>query len=272
MAREIGPSSNPRLQKRATASMSDLPNPLSSLGAFPPASDSLLSQRGLQHRVEAKFLMRVDGLAKVLSAVKEHCAILLAGGEPVAEYRTLYLDTEERLCLKEHHRGRRPRYKVRIRHYPDRERSFLEVKRKTSADATVKARRSLAYGQETLCTEDRSFVDANSPIPSSALVPSLRTDFRRITLLSLHTMERTTFDLDLRMSSECENAAFPGLVIAENKQDRRRPRTPMMLALRSIAAPVSVSKYCSAGALLLPSLRMGLYRPKLRTMRRLCSA
>ncbi|MDP6932415.1 MAG: polyphosphate polymerase domain-containing protein [Myxococcota bacterium] len=238
---------------------------------FPEASTKLVRERALLQRVDTKFVLGLPRLEAILSLMSDHFGLVRAANQPIAEYRTIYFDTRDHRCLTDHHRGRRPRFKIRIRHYPDREVSFLEVKRKTSANITIKHRRPIPYRQEHLQPEDQAFIDANSSIVASSLRPSLRTNFARISLVGLHTMERATFDVNLCFDEQENTLDLPRLVIAEIKQARFMPRSPAMMALRSVGIrPLSVSKYCTAAMLRLPSVTMNRYRPKLRSMRRAC--
>ena len=238
------------------------------LGQFSDVSPELLAQRALQKRVDTKFILDCDALRQVLDQVKEHYGLLTAEGATAAQYKTLYFDTLNYDCLREHHRGRRPRHKIRIRHYLDRKLSYLEIKNKTNANQTVKARQQIPFLQEAIGEGEREFIDEHNPIAAEALRPSLRTDFHRITLVGLETMERATFDLDLSFQKSSEDARLPGAVIAEIKQDRYRARSPIMLALRQARVlPESISKYCTAATLLLPSVPMQRYLPKVRSLR-----
>jgi len=238
---------------------------------FSDVPEQVLEERALQRRVDTKFILNRATLEQVLSSLAGDYGLLKAAGEPVATYRTLYFDTEDLLCLREHHCGRRPRYKVRVRHYTDRRVSFLEVKRKTSADTTVKERRSISYDGENLAGEEHAFINDHNPIDARQLVPGLRTDFGRITLVGLHTMERVTFDVRLGFAGDGRCAELPGAIVAEVKQDRIRPRSPVMLALRGAGVrPASMSKYCTAAMLLLPDIPLNRFRPTLRTLRQSC--
>ena len=90
-------------------------------------------------------------------------------------------------------------------------------------------------------------------------------------MVGKHTMERATFDVDLRFHGHGQDGGFPPLVIAEIKQDRFRPRTPMMLAVRQLGLqPTAISKYCTAGFELIPNLRLNRFQPLLRSVRRTC--
>ena len=240
------------------------------LGQFTEATPELLEQRALQKRVDTKFILDFAALRQILDRVKAHYSLLTAEGAAAAQYKTLYFDTQNYDCLREHHRGRRPRHKIRIRHYLDRKLSYLEIKNKTNANRTIKARQQIPFLQEAIGDSERSFIDANNPIAAERLLPSLRTDFHRVTLVGLDTMERATFDLDLSFQKSSEDARIPGAVIAEIKQDRFRARSPIMLALRQAhVLPESISKYCTAATLLLPSVPMQRYLPKIRSLRKM---
>lgn len=241
--------------------------------SFESASLELLGSRALQKRVDTKFILQFDTLQDVLATLTPEYALVRAGGEPIGQYRTLYLDTEDYELVREHHRGRRPRYKVRIRHYVERRLTFLEIKQKTNANTTLKARRPIPYETEVLTDEDRAFIATHTPLDPARLVPSLRTDFSRLTLVGKHTLERATFDINLLFRAPNHQDGFPTLVIAEVKQDRFRSQTPLMLALKSAGLrPQSVSKYCTAAVLLQPDLVINRFYPVLRAIRKTCNA
>src|SRR5688572_20051922 len=101
------------------------------LDELAPASPALLGGRELLKRNDAKFCLPMRHLPALLGSVDSY-DVLLAAGSPVARYDTLYFDTAELECFHDHRRGRRHRAKVRIRHYPERELSFFEVKAKSA--------------------------------------------------------------------------------------------------------------------------------------------
>lgn len=243
---------------------------LKTLERYATATPALLAERALLRRVDTKFVVSLERLTRILEEAADDYALLLAAGEPLAQYRTLYHDSASYRCLIDHGRGRRPRFKIRIRHYLDRELSYLEIKKKTSADETVKERRLVPFLSGSLTQEDREFVDRFCDVSSAQLIPSLWTNFRRITLVGKRTLERATIDLDLRFEGAGASRAIPHLAIAEIKQARYWARSPIMLALRRARVrPLSLSKYCTAATMLLPEVPMRRYRPKVRALRRL---
>lgn len=235
------------------------------------APPELLQSRALQKRVDTKFMFSLEQLEPLLTELRPSYGLLRAGGEAVARYQNLYFDSADFDFLRAHHRGRRPRHKVRLRHYPDRELSYLEVKRKTNADMTVKRRQPVAFGSEELRLEDQDFISEHSPLSGDQALPSFRVDFGRMTLIGLETVERATFDFALCFGGDAGPEDFPGLVVAEVKQDRFQPRSPIMLALRKLGIrPQSMSKYCTAAMLNMPEFHLNRFLPTLRALRRTC--
>ena len=241
------------------------------LEQFAEASPSLLEKRSLLRRIDSKFLVSVEDLEAILSQITADYGIVLAGGNRLATYRTIYYDTPELRCFHDHRRGRRPRQKVRVRHYDDRSVSYLEIKTKRSEYISAKSRKPQAFNFSALDAEGLAFVDKNSRLLGSSLVPSVNTDFQRATLVGLETQERITLDVNLTVSQH-QDPVVPlnGIAIVEVKQARLSTRTPVMQALVACGhRPASASKYCTATALLRPGLRMNRLLPALRAIERL---
>ena len=114
------------------------------------ASLALIEQRALQKRVDTKQVVARAAFEDVFARLADHYAVILSTEKQEAVYRNVYFDTPDHLCLHEHHRGRRPRFKVRIRHHVDRSLSFLEIKERRHGGITHKHRRVLPFLQEEL--------------------------------------------------------------------------------------------------------------------------
>jgi hypothetical protein len=196
---------------------------------------------------------------------------LYAGERPSASYLTQYLDTPSYDLFHDHRRGKRLRFKVRLRHYPDRQLSYLEVKGKCASGGTRKWRRPLAYLCDQLSLDDLQFVSGQVPLDGATLVPSLANRFRRITLIGIELPERITLDMDLKFDSDESSHALGGVLIVELKQPRFFRRSPVVQALaRCRALPGSASKYCVGTMLLRPELRHNRLRPALARIQRVC--
>jgi len=243
---------------------------LSSLKTLPACTAELLAERALLKRVDTKFALRVEQLPDLLAWLEGRYAVVQVDGAPLDRYETSYFDTPTFTFLKQHLRGRRPRCKVRIRHYRGRRRSYLELKQKTPADTTQKWRLELEFGRNIIDDEGARFLEAHGPIDADTLVRAADTNFDRIMLVGLQTMERVTLDLDLDLRAGDRKRELGPIVIAEVKQDRQRWRTPVMLALRAHQIrPLSISKYCTAAALLVDGARVHRYRPRVRELHRI---
>ena len=238
---------------------------------FTPVSAEILSRRALLRRIDSKFLVPLSRIEELLPAVSRDYGVLYAGDEALPTYHTLYFDTPELLCFHDHRRGRRARHKVRVRHYPERHLSYLEVKTKRSALITDKQRMKRTYGVNALGGEGIAFVARHSSLPAYGLEPQMWTYFRRLTLVGLRTSERLTIDVDLAFRREAHTTwhAVTGVAIVEVKQSPFCVRTPIMCALRrSGFRPVSASKYCTGTLLLRSGLRCNRLLPAIRELER----
>ncbi len=233
------------------------------------ASAELLAARMLQVRMDTKFILKASALDALLGTLYDDYAVVVSGSQTNARYDNLYFDTPAHLALTSHHRGVRPRFKVRIRHHLDRQMSFLEVKEKRNTNRTHKQRMAIPFMTEDLDAAAIQFIQHHCPIDPSTLQKSMRIRFSRMTLVGRHSQERITVDSHLQFSAGEAHADLPGTVITEVKQERYRPTTTVMRALRAAKAhQMSLSKYCTAAQLLLPHIKMNRYRPRLRMLRR----
>lgn len=216
---------------------------------FEVASSELLRRRELLDRVDRKFTTSVDVVSEFLRGLRDDYHILAAGNTGWARYETCYFDTPTLYTFSEHVRGRRPRYKVRIRHHVDRERSFLEIKRKTNGGKTEKARRDRAFRDTSLSEDDRAFIRENSGLPVELLCPAVWTNFRRATFVGVNTNERITVDVGLSFMKEGAPEQAVSFGIIELKQPRITHSTPAMQLLRRLSVrEQSLSKYCAGVA------------------------
>lgn len=240
------------------------------LAGFSTAAPSLLARRDLLRRIDTKFLVSEAALPGLLGRLHGEYAVLCAGSARIAGYRTLYFDTPELRCFHDHRRGRRPRQKVRIRHYPDRRVSFLEVKTKRSESLTDKRRIARPYGDHRLGPGDRRFLAEACELPLEELRPMVWTNFGRISLVGLHTVERVTIDVGLTVVNENGSESLDGVAIMEVKQSPFCAHTPVMSALREEGQrPASASKYCIGVALTQDGVRLNRLLPTLRAVERL---
>jgi hypothetical protein len=239
------------------------------LAPFPLATPALLEERRLLRRADSKFVFRAERLPDLLSWLRRDYAVLRAGSHRFATYRTLYFDTPDLRCFHDHRRGRRPRHKVRLRHYLDRRVSFFELKTKKSDVLTDKHQIASPYLQDTLPVAAFELLGVHFPSLAGPLEPQLWTNFRRLTLIGLGTNERVTIDTDLQVGIPGALEDLAHVAIVEVKQSPFCMRTPAMAALRGARLqPTSASKYCTALALTRHGLRVNRLLPALRIIER----
>jgi hypothetical protein len=240
-----------------------------SLRRFALAPLTLLAEREMNCRTDSKFVMPVAAAHALLSALRDDYAVLPAGAALVAVYSSLYFDTVDLELFHAHRRDRRIRQKVRVRHYPDRAISILEVKMQTRDGLTVKQRLPRAYGDVWLCPDDLRFVETHCPT-RGALQPQALTDYRRVTLLGTRTAERVTIDFDLCVTRGVRGRRrLRHLAVVEVKQPRLDRSSAVMRALRAAGRREGwASKYCAAIALTSPEVRANRLRVGLRALER----
>lgn len=239
-------------------------------GQFGAATSTQRDERELLRRIDTKFVTTEPQATAILSQIVGDYAALTVPLGNVALYRSLYFDTPARTCFYDHQRGRRIRHKIRIRHYPDRELTFLEVKTKRNEQVTTKYRVPLPFGSEQLGDVERAFLRERVDLDVDALRPLLRVDFQRISLVGLAANERVTLDLGLVAEESGGRTWTCGeLVVVEVKQSPFCMRTPVMRALQGLGLRErSMSKYTIATAVLFPQLRRNRLLPELRALQR----
>lgn len=218
---------------------------LPALQLLPRATMPSERQR-LLRRTDSKYVMMRSELPAMLRALAGNYECLTAAGKPVARYATVYFDTPDRRFLMDHLRGRRPRSKLRVRHYPDRQLSFLEVKRKTAANRTDKTQLRREFGGNGLSAAEARWAHAETGVDAELRAVAWTT-CQRVTLLRRGYAARVTIDLNVTLGAAAGSHTLLDRVLVEVKQDRVRRDEILSLALRAAhARPVGLSKYVAA--------------------------
>lgn len=198
----------------------------------------------LMKRVDTKFILKESQLLEVLSKLYDDYKILEIGQERLMKYSTLYFDSENKKCFKDHHNGKLNRYKIRMRKYLVSDICFLEIKKKNNLGITSKIRRQIKDFETNLTSESKDFI-TKSNINNLLLEPSLYNNFSRMTLVNKNESERITIDVDLSFSFGTDEKKFDKLVVVEIKQEGKRLNTTINRALKSMSIlPTNFSKYC----------------------------
>tara|TARA_B110000495_G_scaffold16479_1_gene11770 strand:+ start:90 stop:830 length:741 start_codon:yes stop_codon:yes gene_type:complete len=214
------------------------------LSSFDKISLDEMNGVSLMKRVDTKFILSESQLLKVFSKIQKDYKILEIDNERLMQYSTLYFDTQNKKCFKEHHNGKLNRYKIRMRKYLVSDLCFLEVKKKNNLGVTNKTRRQIKDFETILSSDSKEFI-YNSQINDLLLEPALYNNFNRITLVNKNYPERVTIDTNLSFKSADKEKIFDNLVVIEIKQEGKRLNTVMNKALKLMSIlPTNFSKYC----------------------------
>ena len=217
---------------------------VSKLSGFTSISLEEMNGVSLLKRVDTKFLTTSSELSELLPYLYSDYQILEIDGNRLMNYSTLYFDTQDLRCYKEHHNGKAKRHKVRIRKYVESDICFLEVKEKQNSGMTNKVRCSIDDFETTLSTESKQFIEKATK-KDWELKPALHNYFQRFTLVNTQRYERVTIDLGLKYKTDATTKQFKNVVIVEVKQEKQNTRTPIYSILKSNRIrTVSFSKYC----------------------------
>ena len=214
------------------------------LSSFDKISLDEMNGVSLMKRVDTKFILSESQLLKVFSKIQKDYKVLEIDNERLMQYSTLYFDTQNKKCFKEHHNGKLNRYKIRMRKYLVSDICFLEVKKKNNLGITNKTRRQIKDFETILSSDSKEFI-YNSQINDLLLEPALYNNFNRITLVNKNYPERVTIDTNLSFKSANKEKIFDNLVVIEIKQEGKRLNTVMNKALKLMSIlPTNFSKYC----------------------------
>lgn len=247
-----------------------------------PMGLRMLESMALLNRTDTKYLLGEKEAAAILRCCAPHFRVLEIDGKRGSFYSTQYFDTPELSMYLDHHNGVRDRYKVRLRSYRDSGGAWLEIKRKTNLERTVKRRMSLseidpALGEDAVgyfTAEEAHFIRECTPYDPLNLHPFVNNEFTRITLASIdaNRPERITIDVGLHMRWRNDTLQLPGLVVAEAKRPRHGGASIFANAAHAQRIePTPFSKYCIAIAMLAPNVRRNLFKETLRKVERLLS-
>ena len=229
--------------------------------------EEVLRTARLQERVERKYLLPAATAEELVARLAPTHRVLEIAGVRATRYRTVYFDTADLLCYREHVQGRRRRFKCRRRTYFATGHEVLEVKLKACRGRTSKhATQWAAGGCSALDGQGREFLaqrllDAYGRPAPVELHPVLTNECTRITLVADGVDERVTFDVDVRFRG---HSLRPGVVIVETKSPGARTAADEHLRHLGARPQLWCSKYCLGVALERRGVRDNPLRPLLR--------
>jgi len=249
-----------------------------SLQSLSPIHLSEMEGTELMSRLDQKFLIQSDWIPLLIKSCKDHYKILEVEGARQSGYSNRFIDTKLNDSLHAHTRGRKIRFKARIRQYDSNGKSFLEIKEKTVQGKTIKSR--LERGKKVDLFEELSCVEwdflnehyrYNEPKLSD-----ISCHFNRLTLVSTERQERITIDTDIVFKSKERTEDLGSLAIVEVKQEAIDRFSPLLVALKAfrfehtpLGRRTSLSKYVLGMLLLNADLPPRSYRMVMKRIRRL---
>ena len=129
------------------------------LNRFEPISLQEMDGVLLMNRTDTKFMVSRAQLDDMLLHLGANYRILEVGTARINRYQTLYFDTVDFRCYREHHNGKRNRFKIRKREYVESQLSFLEYKGKTNNGRTIKSRIKLGSIVESIDEKENAIID-----------------------------------------------------------------------------------------------------------------
>ncbi len=243
------------------------------LNQLQPISLDEMSGIKLMNRTDTKFVTSKHKLAELLELAQGKYYAQQIDGQRIANYRTTYWDTPEHLFYLEHHNGRAPRQKIRIRTYMDSDMTFLEVKTKNNHGRTKKKRITVPSQElpDVLEAGGSAFIQGLTGQTFDDILPTVQNQFQRITLVNYGKTERLTIDFNVRFHNyETEADAQTGdLVIIELKRDGN-VYSPILELLRQVRVkPHGFSKYCIGSAMTNGRLKNNNFKFKMITLTKL---
>jgi len=240
---------------------------------YEPISLAEMDEVKLLNRVDTKFVMHEQEMFQILQAVSSKYHILENEGSRIHSYRTLYFDTDNFDMYTHHHNDWQNRYKVRCREYVNSGVAFLEIKRKTNKQRTIKKRIQTPVLLTTLQEEADAFVSKYYPHDVQKLFPKLLNRFRRITLVSKKNVERLTLDIDLNFEANGKYFRLPNLAIAEVKQAKFSFDSDFVQHMRSLnIRPMGFSKYCAGIAQGYPEIKQNRFKRRMLHIQKIARA
>lgn len=239
-----------------------------SLAARTAVSLEELNERAsLLTRVDRKYVLTPAVADAFVAALPASARVLEIDGRRAFRYTSTYFDTAGLDAFLATARRRPRRGKVRTRTYLDSGDAFLEVKTRRKG-STVKSR--IPWMGERIDRDAAGFVAqalAEGGVQlDSSLLPALRVDYPRSTILLPDAGARVTIDSDLTYRLPGQDATWHvnGLVIVETKSAGMSSPADQLL-WRLGHRPAGISKYATGLAALRPELPRNRWHRLLQT-------
>jgi len=249
------------------------------LRQFPAASLRDLNARaGLMSRRDNKYLLTQAQLGLVLKGLQGDFEALEINGLRQFHYTSVYLDTDDLHCFRDHNQSRRHRLKLRFRHYQESQESYFELKVKDRLNRTHKYRLPVDTAelqQAELTPALREFLRRKlgnhaDRLADRPYLHRIEVRYLRSTLVHRDTPLRITLDNQLCFNSAAGRfEVAQDLWIAEVKSERGRSEVDRLMLQHGIRPVPRCSKYCVGLTLTEAVRRVSRFTPTVNRIRRM---
>ena len=232
-------------------------SPIPNLDSFDSLSlKELNSKADMLTRVDNKYIVNGALSADSIEKLKEEFDVLAIDEKRTFGYENVYFDDAD-VCFNEHRQGKRQKFKARTRVYLDSEDlAFFEVKLSGKGRIIDKYRIPCSVsdhgtlpGHFNDFLKDKYSEQYNKKFDFK-LEPTVKTAYRRITLVAKDGGERLTIDHDLSLNlNEVSSDVPSGLAIFETKSKNGNGIADKILRSESIPRVKGCSKFCLSMAL-----------------------
>jgi hypothetical protein len=236
---------------------------------FEPISLEKMDEVKLLNRMDTKFVFNAEKLSCILAQLYSSYYILEISQVRLQRYETLYFDTPEYGLYLDHHNKRLNRFKVRSRKYVDSGLSYFEIKFKTNKGRTIKHRNRQQGPLEEITGKQERLLTSYTKLTPEMLAPVLRVNFSRITLVNHGMSERVTIDTGLTFKNGSFERFYPGVVIAEVKQERSGFSFISKILRNEHVPGTKISKYCLGIISLNSHIKQNNFKQKLHHLNKL---
>ena len=177
-------------------------------------------------RIDTKFLINSEDLSLVLNDLKQDFQVLEIKWKKIFSYDNVYMDTPDYFFYNQHQEKKSSRTKIRTRYYVDSNIAFFEYKQKTNW-ITSKYRYEFPSEEHGFMTKGKKrffewvWQSMYSWEKAPNISPSIRTKYKRITLVNKDGSERLTIDFDIKTKNlrdkKSSEVDLKNLVIIEVK-------------------------------------------------------
>lgn len=212
----------------------------------------LNSRSSFLKRIDKKYLLNSKQFSKIISNLGEKYNILEIAWKKIFSYDNVYMDTKDYLFYNQHQSKLKSRTKVRTRYYVDSNLAFFEYKQKNNG-ITDKYRYQFPSEEHGFMTRGKKrFFDwvwqslyTNKDAP--AITPAIKTNYKRITMVSKNWDERLTIDFNVKITDLrkkwAETIPLKNLIIVESKSLKKDCEIWEIMKKMKIKKASSCSKY-----------------------------